>query len=387
MSYWLLTHPESDCIFECTKRWAYQQHLAQGCEDVTGIPKYERLFQQAQEKGKKMATKTQNRGRVRVTAPEVKKDEESGMPYHVKYRPQHLDEVLGQDAAIRSLEQALRKSTHPHAFLFTGPSGTGKTTLARIVAKEFGCAPANIIETDAATNTGIDAMREITSTLRYQGFGEQPNKMIILDECHALTKAAWQSLLKAVEEPPEHVYFAFCTTESGKVPETIRTRCHCYDLKPVRYDDLMDLLERVLIEENLGTPPKILEMIARACDGSPRKALVMLSMLAECQDEEEAAVLLAAPLENKEIIDLCRLLVSNQLEWSKVQSLLKSIDEQNAESIRIVAVNYLNACLLNAREKDVPRLLDILSSFMTPCNPSDKLAPILLAIGNHIYPV
>ena len=104
-------------------------------------------------------------------------------PFHVRYRPHALKEVFGQKDAVASLTAIVRGKTRPHSFLFTGPSGCGKTTLARILASEFDCDQSNIIEADAATNNGIDDMRGITETLRYTGFGESPNKMIIIDEC------------------------------------------------------------------------------------------------------------------------------------------------------------------------------------------------------------
>lgn len=309
-------------------------------------------------------------------------------PLHVKYRPTTLKQVYGQKQIVESLQGVLNSSTRPHSFLFTGPSGTGKTTLARILASEFGCLPSNIIETDAATNTGIDAMREVTSTLRFQGFGQNPGKMIILDEAHGLSKQAFQSILKVIEEPPPHVYFALCTTDPGKIPETIQTRCLTYALKSLRYDDIMDLLEMVAEEETLVLAAQngYLELVARACEGSPRKALVMLAMVANCRNADEAAELLESPLDNAEIIDLCRMLVKGDLTWPKVATTLKALNELPAESIRIVVVNYLNSCLLGAKERDVPRLLDMLSAFSKPCNPSDKLAGILLALGNLIYP-
>lgn len=307
-------------------------------------------------------------------------------PLHTKYRPGELSEVVGHKEVVKSLESALEDENRPHAFLFTGPSGTGKTTLARIVAKHVGCDPANILEVDAATNTGIDAMREITSSLKYQGFGDSPNKMIILDEVHALSKSAWTALLKSIEEPPAHVFFALCTTDSGKVPTTVVTRCLTYNLKPLRYDDLMDLLEDVADKEGLDTPDHILGMIGRSCNGSPRQALVMLSMLKDVTNQEEAAALLEQPLEDKEVIDLARLLVKGDLDWGTLQKTLKALTESNPEAIRIIIVNYLNSCLMGAKsERDVPRLLDILYSFSKPCNPTDKMAPILLAFGEYIF--
>lgn len=308
-------------------------------------------------------------------------------PLHLKYRPHVLKDVWGQDHVTKSLEEVVRSKNPAHAYLFTGPAGTGKTTLARILAAEFHCDPNNILEADAATNNGIDSMREITTALRYHGFGDQPNKAIIIDECHALSKQAWQSLLKTVEEPPPHVFIFFCTTESGKVPKTIETRCHNYVLKPLRYDDLYDLLDMVDEKEGLKTPGKMIELVARAAAGSARQALVMLSMVRGCKTVEEAEALLETPLDNKEVIDLCRLAVDRKLTWDKVISTLQAIPDMNPESVRIVAVNYLAACLMTAKgEKNVTDLLWKLSLFSKPFNPTDKMAPLLLAFGNIVYP-
>ena len=134
-----------------------------------------------------------------------------------KYRPQSWKQVIGQDAAIKSLRATL-KAGGKHGFLFTGPSGVGKTTVARILAAAVGCEAHNLLEIDAATHTGIDAMRAVSEGVAYKAFGDSPVKVMIIDEAHSLSKAAWQSLLKVVEEPPEHAYWVFCTTEPGKIP-------------------------------------------------------------------------------------------------------------------------------------------------------------------------
>lgn len=304
-------------------------------------------------------------------------------PLHIKYRPTTFDHVIGQDAAIKSIEDALKRATKPHAFLLTGPSGCGKTTIARIIAKELQASA--VVEVDAASNSGVEAMREIVSASRYQGFGKTPNKAIIIDECHALSKNAWQAMLKPIEEPPPHVFFFLCTTEAGKVPETVRTRCHAYDLKPCRYDDLMDLLERVDQAEKLRTPDAFIKLIARACDGSPRKALVMLSMVQSCKDVDEAARLLESPIEDVEVIELCRKLLKGNLHWVDLTSTLRRIPEMPAESIRIVLANYFAGCAMNAKtDKEAARILDILACFSKPFPATDKHAPLLLAFGDLI---
>lgn len=308
-------------------------------------------------------------------------------PIHLKYRPRKLSEVLGQAPVVKSLQTALGGASRPHTYLFTGPSGCGKTTLARIIASNLGISGANILELDAATNNGVDDMRDITSVLRYQGFGDSPRKLIILDECHQLSKQAWNSILKSVEEPPPHVFFVFCTTEPAKVPDTIRTRCSSYNLQPVKYDVLMDLLEMVCKGEGYDTSDQVLSLVARAANGSPRQALVGLASVHSVRDPEEAALLLQEPGESKEVIDLCRALVGGKLTWETLTKTLKCMPETPPESVRLVVVNYLASCLMGARgEKDVVRLLDMLSCFSKPCNASEKWAPILLAFGAYIYP-
>lgn len=306
---------------------------------------------------------------------------------HTKYRPATLQEVLGQKAVVKSLQATLKDKSPSHCYLFAGPPGTGKTTLARIMADKFGCDLANLIEIDAASNSGIDDMRGVTSTLRYKGFGDSPNKAIIIDECHGLSKQAWDSLLKSTEEPPAHVFFFFCSTNPAKVPAAMATRCQTYHLSPVKHDYLMDLLEGVCKDEGYDTPDDILDQVARAAEGSPRAALTLLAKVHDCADTAEAAVLLQTPLDNKEIIDLCRMLVAGSLTWPKVCSTLKELADTPAETIRIVVVNYLNACVMGARtDKDAVRLLGMLECFLKPGNASDKMAPLLVAFGLYVFP-
>lgn len=307
-------------------------------------------------------------------------------PIHIKHRPARLQDVIGQKAIVKSLEAALKMKARPHTYLFTGPGGTGKTTLARIVAKSCGCDMANVIEIDAASNSGIDDMRTVTAALRYNGFGESPNKAIIIDECQGLSKQAWDSLLKSTEEPPPHVFFFFCSTNPGKIPGPMVTRCQTYNLSPVKFDDLMDLLEAVCDAEEYDTSGDILQEVARACEGSPRQALTMLAKVHDCENLDEAATLLQTQLEDKEVIDLCRLMMSGKLDWPRLTSTLKEMKDTPAESIRIIIVNYLNACALGAKsDRDAMRVLDMLECFLKPGNSSDKLAPLLVAFGRFIF--
>lgn len=322
----------------------------------------------------------------RIVETEVIKQE---LPLHVKWRPTTLKEVLGQDAVVRSLEAALKMPSRPHCFLFTGPAGTGKTTLARILANRIGIGREGLLEVDAASNSGIDEMRSITSGLRYNGFGDSPNKGIILNECQGLSKQAWDSLLTTTEEPPDHVYFFFTSTHPAKIPPAMMTRCQAYHMAPLRYDDLMDLLEDVVKGEGLECSTKLLGLVARAAEGSARQALVMLAKVHSCEDEKEAEILLAQADENAEVIDLCRAFVAGDLAWTKLCAVLQDLEKAGvqAESIRLVVVAYLTRCLLGSKtDKQTMRLLGMLECFMKPAGGSEKLAPILVAFGRYIYP-
>ncbi len=297
----------------------------------------------------------------------------------MKLRPKELGEVVGQDAAVRALQKA-----NSHAFLFTGPSGVGKTTLARIMADRFN---SEVTELDAATYSGIDVMREITMTAQYASLSGKA-KAYIIDECHALSKATWQSLLKSVEEPPPHVYWFFCTTEQEKVPQTIRTRCMTLDLKPVRKDTLAEYLEAVAEQEELEVAGEIIDLVATQADGSVRQALVFLSAVNGVEDRKEALALLDTAEEKKEIIDLVRMLVAGKgLTWPGIIAMLEKVGDQNPESIRLVMVNYLASTLMRTKdEKQALRLLSLLQLFSSrPWNQSEKFAPLLLVIGEILF--
>jgi DNA polymerase III subunit gamma/tau len=299
-----------------------------------------------------------------------------------KYRPQKLSEVIGHDEVKKSLQNVIKKNL-AHSFIFTGLGGTGKTSIARIVSRELGCD--SPVEIDAATNNSVENMRAIIEKLPYKSFGGKP-KSIILDEVHRLSSAAWPSILKSVEEPPSHVYWFMCSTEPVKIPQTIKTRCQVYDLKPVDDDLIFEHLCKICELEKWSTPDEVLDLLALECQGSVRQALSYLATCYNCTTRNEAAELLNTATESKEIIDLCRLLVSDKnLTWKKVMSYVGPLKEQNSESIRISVVNYLSVVLLNSKIEDNTRLLNILSCFSTPYNQNDKLAPLLISLGGVIY--
>ncbi len=304
---------------------------------------------------------------------------------HVAYRPRDWSEVVGQSAAVASLKKQIEKG-QTQSFLLCGPSGTGKTTLARIAAEKLGCPEQNVLEIDAATYTGVDDMRKIHDLLRFKPFGADKTRVIILDEAHRLSRNAWDSLLKAIEEPPDGVYWFLCTTEVGKVPDTIKTRCIAFTLKEVRDKDLERLVTEVAEVEKLKLADGVLGVILKQAHGSPRQALVNLAQAAHCKDRKHASETLFAAMESDTVLELCRFVARAQGSWQRVMGFMEKLSEENPEGLRILIVNYLAAALRGSKnDAEACHFLRVLELFSTPFNPSEGMAPLYLAIGKTLF--
>lgn len=304
---------------------------------------------------------------------------------HREYRPENLEEVVGQASVVKSLDKLLKSASVPHAFLFTGPSGTGKTTIARIIAKVLGIGQSGLIEIDAASNSGIADMRVVVDSVRYKSLANAGKKFVIVDEAHALSKATWQSLLKPIEEPPEHVYWALCTTEPDKVPDTIRSRCIAYNLKPIDEDSLVSLLMDVAKNEGLGVGEDMAGLIARQAAGSARKALVFLAQVAGVTDKKEAIRLLENGVgEEEQAIKLARMVCfGKDFTWANCMKVIEGLEGESPEGVRLMIVNYCAAVLKTSRAPE--QQLAVLDAFRGPYNPSEKWAPLYLSLGSLLF--
>jgi DNA polymerase-3 subunit gamma/tau len=225
-------------------------------------------------------------------------------PYRVlarKYRPQNFADLIGQDAMVQTLGNAIRRDRLAHAFLLTGVRGVGKTSTARLIAKALNCIGPDgtggptidpcgvcepcvaiadgrhidVVEMDAASHTGVDDVREIIEAVRYAAVSAR-YKVYIIDEVHMLSKNAFNALLKTLEEPPPHVKFLFATTEVNKVPVTVLSRCQRFDLRRIPADVLASHFARVAGKEQVEIEPEALALIARAAEGSARDGLSIL---------------------------------------------------------------------------------------------------------------
>ena len=188
-----------------------------------------------------------------------------------KYRPQKWGDVIGQDHIVKVIKGALDLGNISHAYLFAGPRGIGKTSVARIIAKDLDVSPSDLHEIDAASNRGIDDVREIKTSVSSVPF-ESKYKIYIIDEAHMLTKEAWNAFLKTLEEPPEYVIFILATTEMEKIPETILSRCQIYQFKRPSQKILRELVANISKKEGFTIDASSAELIALLADASFRDA-------------------------------------------------------------------------------------------------------------------
>src|SRR5881628_3251667 len=225
----------------------------------------------------------------------------SPMSYQVlarKYRPQKFSEVIGQDHVTRTLKNAIEQERTAHGYIFSGHRGIGKTTVARILAMALNCRSSDhpvpepcgvcdscteiragnvvdVIEIDAATNRGIDEIRELREGARYRPARDR-FKIYILDEAHQITDAAFNALLKTLEEPPDHIIFMMATTEPENIPQTIRSRCQDFSFHAVKFDDILAQRKMIAGQENVEAEDAELALLAEAGDGSMRDALSIM---------------------------------------------------------------------------------------------------------------
>jgi DNA polymerase III subunit gamma/tau len=299
-----------------------------------------------------------------------------------KYRPQDFDEVVGQEAIVRTLKNAISSDQVRQAYLFAGPRGTGKTSLARILAKGLNCVQGptptpdkvcnpcvtiangtslDVVEMDAASQRGIDDIREIRERVVLQP-AEGRYKVYILDEAHQLTDAAWNALLKLIEEPPPHLVFVFCTTDLSKVLPTVRSRCQTFVFSRPRLPELVRKLRRIADGEGIIVPDQALALIARSGRGAYRDAESTLDQLASATEKEitvQSVLQLLGAVEEEALFRLCDLVVDR--DTAGALTFIEELSEQGQDLGRLVVdlLEHLRHLMLVQHMGEVPDSLPV----------------------------
>ena len=300
-----------------------------------------------------------------------------------KYRPQNFEDLLGQDALVQTLTNAIQNNRLHHAYILTGIRGVGKTTTARLIARALNCTGADgkggptihpcgvcdnckaiaagrhmdVMELDAASHTGVDDIRELLDSARYAPTNAR-YKVYIIDEVHMLSKGAFNALLKTLEEPPAHVKFIFATTEIRKVPVTILSRCQRFDLQRLSVETLTQLFTKILANENITAETEALDIIAKAADGSARDGLSLLDqaiVLSNGNINTDVVKKMLGLADRSQTLTLFENLVNGNME-----AVLKDISEQytNGATPMIVLQDLINITHDLAKVKIIPALLN-----------------------------
>ncbi len=301
------------------------------------------------------------------------------MSLHLDYRPDVSEKVVGNKGVVESHKAIFqRASDYPHAVLYIGSSGCGKTTMARIYAKMLGCHERDLQEINAANNRGIDTARQIQSSMQFSPFAGAV-KCYLIDEVGATSKDFQQAMLKALEDAPKHVYFLMATTDPQNLLPTLKNRCATFEMSLLTNDQIAGLLTDVLTAEKVDDiPAEVIREIAEVCDGCPRQALVILDQIIDLPIESMIGAIQDLRVTEKTVKDLCQAFL-RQAKWNEVAAILRTIDMSNAEGVRRSVLGYMCAVLLKSDNKQAALVMDF---FKEPTYNSGKAGLVWAAYNS-----
>lgn len=274
------------------------------------------------------------------------------MSLYKKHRPDRFDHVVGNVAAVKALGELLQKDPRPNTYLFHGPTGCGKTTLARIYAQELGASKDTIYEVNSANFRGIDTIRDMIEDTRYRSMDGKP-KVWIIDEVHQMTKPAQEAALKMLEDSHPSCYFILATTEPTSLLPAIKSRCTTIAVSRLNDAELDELLTYIAKEEDYELSDELFDLILEKSEGRPREAIQMLEVSLPLSDREAKKAISAWVGEDSssELIELCRLLANSKTHWSKITGVLRNLQVEPESARRMILAYFTKAALGNAPER------------------------------------
>jgi DNA polymerase III gamma/tau subunit len=250
---------------------------------------------------------------------------------------------------VKSLKNIIKSSPkdRPHSFLLTGERGTGKTTTARILAREFGCSPIDYEELNGSDNRGIDDVRRIIDNAQVSPMGGTC-RVFVWDECHQITKDGQNALLKIIEDTPITSYFILCSTEPSKILKTIKSRCTFYQFELLADEEMAELVDSALKKIGQDIHDDVFDGIVHCSDGSPREALVLLEQVLTLNDKDAQLSVLKKATTEREVIDICRILIKGG-KWSDISEVYKGLVDPDSETVRRAILGYMKTVLLGGQ--------------------------------------
>jgi DNA polymerase III subunit gamma/tau len=315
-----------------------------------------------------------------------------GTALYRKYRSKSLDEIEGQSHITTVLKQSLDQGRIAHAYLLTGPRGVGKTSIARILAHEINKLPydeesrhLDIIEIDAASNNGVDDVRDLREKVQLAPVSAS-KKVYIIDEVHMLSKAAFNALLKTLEEPPEHVVFILATTDADKLPSTIVSRTQQFSFRAITPSDATKHLAKIAEKESITIEPKALEIIAQRGQGSFRDSIGLLDQLASLSNDKTGVTLELVQqtlgLAPETIID--HLLTGYRQH--DIAAIVATLDEGESLGIQAATLADQLVSTIRATIASQPELLPLLDQLVTVTQSSKPAIKLLTVLASHVQP-